>query len=73
MGSEWRLGQENTSRRYRTILRPICFGCAANVATVKAIFEVEEGDIRIWLPVHCLSALSDRQPDCHTNAASSPC
>ena len=32
-----------------------------------------KGGIRICLPVHCLSAWSDRQPYCHTNATSSPC
>ena len=32
-----------------------------------------KGGIRICLPVHCLSARSDRQPYCHTNATSSPC
>ena len=31
-----------------------------------------KGGIRICLPVHCLSARSDRQPYCHTNATSSP-
>ena len=29
-----------------------------------------KGGIRSWLPVHCLSALPDRQPYCHTNATS---
>ena len=32
-----------------------------------------KGGLRICLPVHCLSAWSDRQPYCHTNATSSPC
>ena len=32
-----------------------------------------KGGIRICWPVHCLSARSDRQPYCHTNATSSPC
>ena len=32
-----------------------------------------KGGIRICLPVHCLSAPSDRQPYCHRNATSSPC
>ena len=31
-----------------------------------------KGSIRICLPVHCLSARSDRQPYRHTNATSSP-
>ena len=29
------------------------------------------GGIRMCLPVHCLSARSDRQPYCHINATSS--
>ena len=29
-----------------------------------------KGGIRICLPVHCLSALPDRQPYCRTNATS---
>ena len=32
-----------------------------------------KGGIRICLPVHCLSARSDRQPYCHTNATYPPC
>ena len=32
-----------------------------------------KGDIRICLPVHCLSVRPDRQPYCHTNATSLPC
>ena len=59
-------------KQFVFVLSP-AFVWGKNFGDIKKGVGNGKGDIRICLPVHCLSARSDRQPYCHTNATSSPC
>ena len=68
-----RSSQPPHSKPLMGLNRAIVALCVINWGTLKSLRGGNgKGGIRIRLPVHCLSARSDRQPYCRTNATSSP-